>query len=184
MSRLFPNYVFEKKFQKIKGLSYLQPVEYVNNKKREEYSKDSFEINNWSSLYWENHVIERVKDICRFNSKLWEGHEKELEDTFNLYYKFDLRKERCGFSTTSLFDFEIFLICNGYTPYPGQLGSNGGRDYIKDKIMITIEYGGQPLFEYKFGVFVKSLNPKQKIINFPYFTHLPIEHEDFKKYLF
>ena len=176
--RNYPEYEFEIRWEKYHLEDrYNSPVEYLNSLRRGEYSKDSFENKNWHLFFWEHHKLKSCYEICRFDSDLWGDVDKD-----SIFEKvFIFQGNTGGYSTTSLHDFEIYAMSNGWdlVTMGGCNANTGGRDYKKNGNYITVEYGaktidymGKEIEFYKFSVSTPSN-----------IFHLPINRDKFNEVL-
>lgn len=138
-------YKFEYTHEYREGYKYKQPVERVNGKEYYEYTEDSFERKNWAKLYWEHLRNRSVLKICKFDSNLWVGADKE--SVYNTVLEYENNPDRSGYSTTEFFDYEIWIMNKGWELYRmGMLGVISGRIYKKGNVIIEIGYGVENTF--------------------------------------
>lgn len=110
-----PKYYIQTFYEKRKGFQYEQPIQRLNGKSYFEYSENSFERQNWGSIYWDSRKYNDALAYSQFNSDLW-TNEKAKIDAFNKIYEFIKKgKSGSGSSVTPLFPFEIFLMNDGFT---------------------------------------------------------------------
>jgi hypothetical protein len=145
-------YIFTRTNETVEGFRYTQPVERVNGKKYYDYPEDSEVRKIWADLYWENWKNRSALNICRFDNPLW--NESIKDEIYKKVRAYEDDPRRGGCSTTEFFDFEIWLMSNGWELWMGGMNANGGgRSYFKDGVWVSTEYGstcnGE---EYKFAV--------------------------------
>ncbi len=179
--KYYPQYIFEYTFEYKEGFRYKEPIERVNGHEYNEYPEDSFERQNWAKMYWENHTMRTVNDICRFDSSLWK--EEYKESIFMQVYEFESDPDRVGFSTTTFFDFELFLINEGYTLQMGMLGSNGGRGYKKESKWYLLDYGVNTTSFNINGEITKEYYKFAVTTNNFHIRHMPTKIEEFESFL-
>lgn len=170
----YPDHDFEYVFQTIdeygRSHYYPQPCEYVDGKAYYMYAPDSWERKHWRHMYWDNYTIRTVNAICRFDNPLWGG---PRPDIFDIVYKYETTPKD-GFSTTAFFDFEIFLMAQGYELHMGLLNVHSGRRYVLGDVNIYVDYGTTYDGEFlKFSVTINGGRP----------LHMPTKHDEFKSFI-
>ena len=110
-----PKYYIQIFQEKVEGMQYEQPIERMNGKTYWEFSPDSFERQNWGSIYWDSRKYNDSLDYCQFNSELWTNENAKIQ-AFNKIYDFIKKgKSGSGSSVTQMFPFEIFMMNDGFT---------------------------------------------------------------------
>lgn len=96
------------------GFKFEQPVQRINGMSYYQYPENSFERQNWGFIYYESKKYNDTLEYSRFNSELWKNNEIKKE-AFNKIYEFVKNgRSKSGSSITPLFNFEIFLMNDGF----------------------------------------------------------------------
>lgn len=169
--RKYPEYEFEVRMGKWHDDDvHDSPVEYLNGRREREYEIASFEVRNWHLFALEYRDLKKAYEICRFDSALWGDVDRgEVLDKV-------LGFRDSGYSTTPLFDFEIYAMSCGWRMLVmgGCNANKGPRIYDKGGKYMHVEYGVQEMSGRDKGEYYKfSVNNAFKIF------HLPVRGDEF-----
>lgn len=132
-----PKYYIQTFYEKRQGFQYEQPVERLNGKSYYEHPEDSFERQNWGSIYWDSRKYNDALDYSQFNSNLWTNEKAKIKAFTKIYDFIKKGKSGSGSSITALFPFEIFMMNDGFTmdSFTELNAINSGFHIVCDKII-------------------------------------------------